>query len=339
MPYWYIERNLIGLERSIKERVIGRSSEEKTMTALRSVVEWQWENAAAGAAAGLATATFSHPLDVVRTRFQVNDGRIPTLPSYRNTPHALFKIARNEGLRGLYAGFYPAILGSTVSWGLYFFFYSKAKQSYLESREKLSPSLHLAAAAQAGGLVCLCTNPLWLVKTRLQLQTPQHLAHSYSGFHDAIRTILKEEGWKALYKGLVPGLFLVSHGAIQFTAYEELRKVLIGMKSDEYDIDSTEALDSFDYATLGASSKVAAILSTYPFQVIRARLQQRPSYNGTPRYMHSWHVIKETVRYEGVRGFYKGVTANLLKNVPAASITFIVYENVLNMIKLNRRDL
>ncbi|GAA0139662.1 transporter [Lithospermum erythrorhizon] len=308
------------------------------MPALRSVVDWQWENAAAGSASGLATATFSHPLDVVRTRFQVNDGRISNLPSYRNTPHALFSIARNEGLRGLYAGFYPAILGSTVSWGLYFFFYSKAKQRYSESRKELSPGLHLAAAAEAGTLVCLCTNPLWLVKTRLQLQTPQDY-HSYSGFHDAIRTIIKEEGWRALYKGLVPGLFLVSHGAIQFTAYEELRKVLIGLKSDEDEIDVAETLDSFDYATLGASSKVAAVLTTYPFQVIRARLQQRPSLGGIPRYMDSWQVIKRTARHEGVRGFYRGVTANMLRNVPTASVTFMVYENVLNILKLNRRNL
>lgn len=91
---------------------------------------------------------------------------------------------------------------------LFCFSYSKAKQRYLGSREELTPSLHLASAAEAGALVskeingwaalkkllycnntlvvlqvCLCTNPIWLVKTRLQLQTPQQHTQPYSGFH------------------------------------------------------------------------------------------------------------------------------------------------------------
>lgn len=139
----------------------------------------------------------------------------------------------------------------------------------------------------------------------------------------------------------MPGLFLVTHGAIQFTAYEELRKTVINVRTEESGDNFNTAddlLDSMDYAVLGASSKLSAILLTYPFQVIRARLQQRPSIEGIPRYMDSWHVVKGTARYEGLRGFYKGITANVLKNAPAASITFIVYENVLNMLKL-RKDL
>ncbi|XP_047319969.1 folate transporter 1, chloroplastic isoform X2 [Impatiens glandulifera] len=309
------------------------------MSASRTV-DWQWENATAGAAAGLATVAFSHPLDVVRTRFQVSDGRTSILPTYRSTPQALFTIARTEGLRGLYAGFYPAVLGSTVSWGLYFFFYGKAKSRYLRSREELGPGLHLASAAEAGALVCLFTNPLWLVKTRLQLQTPLHQVRPYAGFHDALITIMKEEGWSALYRGIVPGLFLVTHGAIQFTAYEELRRHLVSFRSKdrEEDYGGVEMLNSIDYAALGASSKLSAMIVTYPFQVIRSRLQQRPSKDGTQRYVDSWHVLKETVKFEGLRGFYRGITANMLKNVPASSITFIVYENVLNMLKLRKID-
>uniref|UniRef100_A0A453HAZ5 Mitochondrial folate transporter/carrier n=1 Tax=Aegilops tauschii subsp. strangulata TaxID=200361 RepID=A0A453HAZ5_AEGTS len=148
-----------------------------------STEAWTWENAGAGATAGFATVATFHPLDVVRTRFQVSGGRgLSDLPPYRNTGHAVYTIARSEGLRGLYAGFYPAVLGSTVSWGLYFFFYNRAKQRYLQEKDvQLRPFDHLASAAEAGALVCLFTNPIWLVKTRMQLQTPGHTS-SYSGF-------------------------------------------------------------------------------------------------------------------------------------------------------------
>ncbi|VAI02182.1 unnamed protein product [Triticum turgidum subsp. durum] len=307
-------------------------------TPLPSTGAWTWENAVAGATAGFATVATFHPLDVVRTRFQVSGGRgLSDLPPYRNTGHAVYTIARSEGLRGLYAGFYPAVLGSTVSWGLYFFFYNRAKQRYLQEKDvQLRPFDHLASAAEAGALVCLFTNPIWLVKTRMQLQTPGHTS-SYSGFSaDALRTIRKEEGWRALYRGIGPGLLLVTHGAIQFTAYEELRKAMISAKSKQTrgdDKGSEDLLNSVDYAALGAGSKLSAILLTYPYQVIRARLQQRPGSDGIPKYSDSWHVVKEAARYEGVRGFYRGITSNLLKNLPAASVTFVVYENVIKLFR------
>ncbi|ERN17354.1 folate transporter 1, chloroplastic isoform X1 [Amborella trichopoda] len=302
---------------------------------------WGWENATAGAIAGFATVAALHPLDVVRTRFQVNDGRCSTVPSYKNTAHALFTIARSEGLRGIYAGFSPAVIGSTLSWGLYFFFYNRAKNRYLKVRDELGPSLHLLSAAEAGTLACLFTNPVWLVKTRLQLQTPLSQSPPYSGFSDAIRTILKEEGWRTLYKGIGPGLLLVSHGAIQFTAYEEACKILIKIKStrEKHDHSNDDRLlNSVDYAVLGASSKIVAILLTYPFQVIRSRLQQRPSTHTLPRYRDAWHVLKETARFEGINGFYRGITSNLLKNIPAASITFVVYENVLRLLRMTNKN-
>ncbi|KAL5705591.1 Folate transporter 1 [Ranunculus cassubicifolius] len=276
--------------------------------------KWQWENATAGAVAGFATTATLHPLDVVRTRFQVNDGRITNIPLYKNTVQAIYTIAKTEGLKGIYAGIFPAVLGSTISWSLYFFFYNKAKNRHSKGGEKkLTAGLHLLSAAEAGALVSLFTNPVWLVKTRLQLQTPLHQSRPYSGFN---------------------GLILVSHGAIQFTVYEELRQLLVGYKSKRKtnDLAGDESLNSVDYAMLGGCSKFSAMLFTYPYQVIRARLQQRPS-NGIQKYKDSWHVLKDTVRFEGFRGFYKGITPNLLKNVPASSITFVVYENVLRLLK------
>ncbi|CAN0919156.1 Folate transporter 1, chloroplastic, partial [Linum grandiflorum] len=266
-----------------KRNMVAEDSQKQN----KSETNWQWQNATAGAVAGFSTVATMHPLDVVRTRFQVNDGRISSLPTYRNTAHAIYTIARLEGLRGLYAGFSPAVLGSTVAWGLYFFFYSKAKQRYSKNRnESLSPLLHLASAAEAGGLV--------------------------------------------------------SHGAIQFTAYEELRKLILHHRSKvtkgHHDGADINLLKSVDYAVLGGSSKLSAILLTHPFQVVRARLQQRPGIDGTPRYIDSLHVLKETFRFEGFRGFYKGITPTILKSVPTSSITFLVYENVIKLLKLASRD-
>lgn len=297
---------------------------------------WQWENAVAGAVAGFTTVVALHPLDVVRTRFQVHDGRDPGVPKYGNTGSALLTITRTEGLRGLYAGLIPAVLGSSLSWGMYFFFYNNAKsQNKLWSREELGAGLHLVSAAEAGALVCILTNPIWLVKTRLQLQGPGHGSQKpYLGFTDALKSIVENEGWRGLYKGLGPSLLLISHGALQFMAYEEGKKLarnLRGQSSADDNRDGDSCLKPMDFAVLGALSKVFATSATYPYQVIRARVQQRPNTAGISKYASGWHAFRDTVRFEGVPGLYKGIVQNFLKNVPASSITFLVYETVIKM--------
>ncbi|CAN1344364.1 Folate transporter 1, chloroplastic [Linum perenne] len=128
---------------------------------------------------------------------------------------------------------------------------------------------------------------------------------------------------------------LVSHGAIQFTAYEELRKLILHHRSKgrtaHHDSADINLLNSADYALLGASSKLSAILLTHPFQ-------QRPGVDGTQRYINSFHVVKETFRFEGFHGFYKGITPTILKSLPTSAITFLVYENVLKFLKLASTD-
>ena len=73
--------------------------------------------------------------------------------------------------------------------------------------------------------VCCVTNPIWVIKTRLQLQrgsgptvssrlrpTVTHLrgnAGPYRGFVHAVKQIAREEGIRGFYKGLLPSLFLV----------------------------------------------------------------------------------------------------------------------------------
>lgn len=86
---------------------------------------------------------------------------------------------------------------------------------------------------------------------------------------DAFVKICKFEGVSGLYKGFTPGLFGVVHGAIQFMAYEELKNRYNNHYQKPIDTPISPAL----YLTFAAISKLFAAITTYPYQVVRARLQ------------------------------------------------------------------
>ena len=139
----------------------------------------------AGVTAGVVTTSVLHPLDLIKVRFQASDGVATNLPTYRNTADALRTIFVKERGRGLYQGLSPAVVGAGASWGLYFFFYERAKARYLRRERAAHPELanpqlstvhHLLSAWEGGSITVLFTNPLWLVKTRMQLQVNQHHA-------------------------------------------------------------------------------------------------------------------------------------------------------------------
>lgn len=138
----------------------------------------------------------------------------------------------------------------------------------------LGPSQHIMAACEAGTATLVLTNPIWVVKTQLCLQyadngPPSDPAKGGTGMWDALRKIYGTEGVRGLYRGFVPGLFGVSHGALQFMAYEELKHYFV----EHNHLEPHEKLSTSAYLTCAASSKLFAVVSTYPYQVLRARLQ------------------------------------------------------------------
>lgn len=227
-----------------------------------------------------------------------------------------------DGLRGLYQGVTPNVWGAGLSWGLYFLFYNAIKSYKTEGRaDQLEATEYLVSAAEAGAMTLCITNPLWVTKTRLMLQyngvnSPQQ---QYKGMFDTLVKIYKYEGVRGLYKGFVPGLFGTSHGALQFMAYE-----LLKLKYNQHmDRLPKAQLSTIEYISVAALSKIFAVAATYPYQVVRARLQdQHMSYKGV------LDVIAKTWRKEGISGFYKGIVPNLIRVTPACCITFVVYENV-----------
>lgn len=286
----------------------------------------KYEHLVAGISGGVTSTLILHPLDLIKIRFAVNDGRTATAPQYRGLGSAFVTIFRQEGVRGLYKGVTPNVWGSGSAWGFYFMFYNTIK-TWIQggnTTTPLGPTLHMIAASEAGILTLLMTNPIWVVKTRLCLQYETEVSPGskpYRGMVDALLKIYKQEGFRGLYRGFIPGMFGVSHGALQFMAYEEMKNNYNQYRKLPIDT----KLATSEYLAFAAISKLLAAAATYPYQVIRARLQDHHhSYKG------SWDCIRQTWRYERMPGFYKGLVPYLVHVTPNICLVMLIWEKLTN---------
>lgn len=137
---------------------------------------------------------------------------------------------------------------------------------------------------------------------------------------DGFRSIYSEDGVRGFYRGFVPSLYGILHGALQFMIYEQLKTSQSRRKHGE----PNHSLSTVDYLWTSGVSKVVAGAATYPYQVIRSRLQM---HGAEDRYRSARDVIKQVWRQEGPLGLYKGLSPNLLRVLPSTCVTFIVYES------------
>jgi solute carrier family 25 folate transporter 32 len=166
----------------------------------------RYEHLVAGLSGGVVSTMVTHPFDLIKLRFAVNDGGVAdTRPKYRGLWHAFKTIGRQDGVVGLYRGASANVTGAGLSWGFYFFFYNAFK-FYLQEGNvnvELNPLTHMALASCAGIITLTFTNPIWVVKTRLCLPNtssslPSHMR--YNGLTDGLVNLYKYEGIKGLYK-------------------------------------------------------------------------------------------------------------------------------------------
>ncbi|CAN6451532.1 unnamed protein product [Victoria cruziana] len=283
-------------------------------------------HAVSGAAAGAIAATFVCPLDVVKTRLQVyglaEHGRGHNQGSLILT--SLQHIIKNEGIKGMYRGLSPTILALLPTWAVYFTVYEKLKILLLSHDNELSLGGNILAASGSGVATAVTTNPLWVVKTRLQTQGARSGVVPYGSILSALRRITSEEGIYGLYSGLLPSLAGVSHVAIQFPAYENI-KAYLAMRENT----TTEELGVGNVALASSLSKIIASVMTYPHEVIRSRLQEQGFlHESAKQYEGAVDCIKKVFQREGIPGFYRGCFTNLLRTTPSAVITFTSYEMI-----------
>lgn len=284
-------------------------------------------NALSGALAGAITATFVCPLDVLKTRLQVQ--RVGAVTAAGGITGCLTQIAKNEGLKGLYRGLTPTLMALLPNWAVYFTVYDKLKTGLTTKadrhRVKATPITHMSAAAGAGVATLMVTNPLWVVKTRLQTQhmqlnlgrTKLNQTIPYRGTFNALFRIAREEGITGLYSGLAPSLMGICHVVIQFPLYEFSKQQMAEHKGCK-----VEELGPVDLVLTSAFSKMVAATATYPHEVIRSYMHVTGSgpINGLVE------ACRSIFREDGLRGFYRGCGTNLLRTTPAAALTFTSFE-------------
>lgn len=275
----------------------------------------------AGFTAGIVSTLCLHPLDLIKTRLQVDR----TSPSRLGSSLRIIRhILQHEGgPSAFYRGLSPNLLGNSTSWALYFLSYNHLKSGlrrlhHAEPDTPLSAAEYFAASGGAGLLTSLATNPIWVLKTRM-LSTGAGAPGAYASLATGVARIYAADGLRGFYRGLLPSLFGVSHGALQFMAYERLKVRRVEMRGG-----GGAALGNADYFVISSLAKVFAGAVTYPYQVLRARLQ---TYDAHLVYRGVGDAVRQIWVMEGVAGFYKGLGTNLFRVLPSTWVTFLVYEN------------
>ncbi|KAJ6512068.1 mitochondrial NAD transporter [Mycena polygramma] len=305
--------------------------------------KWSARSMIAGAGGGLIASVATCPLDVVKTKLQAQRA-VQGHHGYEGILDTVKSIAKHDGLRGFYRGLGPTILGYLPTWAIYFSVYDGIKTAFgevpLGDHERIYPaaqvkgyqpvmrehpwSLHILSAMTAGATSTICTNPFWVIKTRFMTQSRTEVRYRHT--LDAALTIYRSEGASAFYRGLVPSLLGISHVAVQFPLYEQLKLWAQGT--------SQAPISNQAILLCSALAKMTASIATYPHEVVRTRLQtqRRPlgeSSDGMLNRMDRGGIVdttKRLVRTEGWRSLYKGLSVNLIRTVPNSAVTMLTYE-------------
>jgi len=302
-------------------------------------------------------AVVTSPFDVVKTRLQsdlfrqkhasvgavVGDSVVLVrrpgglLWHFVETAHILRDIARDESPRALFKGLVPTLVGVVPARSINFFTYGNGKQIIANrfNNGQENSYVHLCAAAIAGIVTGTATNPIWVVKTRLQLSASDRLpkvassttARSspgsfFGGSVATIRQIAREEGIRGFYKGLSASYLGVTESTIQWVLYERLKRLAASTQ---------ETAGLQEWAGMLASAgtaKCVASLITYPHEVLRTRLRQ-PLVNGRKKYTGLIQTLRLVTAEEGARSLYGGLSAHLMRVVPNAIVMYSIYEGIL----------
>eukprot|EP00761_Pharyngomonas_kirbyi_P005588 gb/GECH01005593.1/.p1 GENE.gb/GECH01005593.1/~~gb/GECH01005593.1/.p1 ORF type:complete len:393 (+),score=89.52 gb/GECH01005593.1/:1-1179(+) len=315
---------------TVYERFIGQdsSSEPEYGILMRSLINLYnfVKRFAIGGIAGAIGATAVYPIDLVKTRMQ-NQRSGKTKALYSGSFDCAIKTFRSEGFLGLYSGLVPQIVGVAPEKALKLVTNDLLRAFLARDDGSMSVAAEIVAGGGAGASQVIATNPLEIVKIRLQVQgemVAKGLAEPKSGFQ-----ICKDLGLKGMYRG-ASACFLrdIPFSAIYFPAYAHLKDWL-----------TPEGTQTSVLSLLGAAS-VAGIFGasiTTPADVIKTRLQVDTPKGETP-YRGITDCFVRVLKDEGPRALFKGVIPRVVRSSPQFGVTLAAYEVILRLFGMKKGE-
>lgn len=277
----------------------------------------------AGAIAGVTELLCLYPLDVVKTRMQLQGKvAVPGTERYNGMVDAFRKIIKSEGAGRLYRGLVPPLMLEAPKRAVKFAandFWGKTYRD-LTGSDKMTQGLSVLTGCSAGATESVVVVPFELVKIRLQDRAQSHL---YTGPMDVVRKIVQADGVLGLYAGLESTFWRhVLWNGGYFGCIFQVRSLLPAANGK-----GEEIRNNFISGAIGGF--VGTALNT-PADMVKSRIQNTPNVPGVPRkYNWTFPSMLTIAREEGPRALYQGFTPKVLRLAPGGGVLLLVVEIVL----------
>ncbi|XP_075986873.1 mitochondrial iron transporter mitoferrin isoform X2 [Anticarsia gemmatalis] len=259
----------------------------------------------AGAIAGVMEHCIMYPLDSVKTRMQ------SLRSAHNSTITETFRhMVQREGLLRPIRGMSAVVLGAGPAHACFFATYEHCKHTLSHyTRHRHDHIIHGLSGCIASLVHDAVSNPAEVVKQRLQM-----LNSPYRGVWECARHVYRSEGARAFYRSYGTQVAMnVPFQALHFVTYEWCQSAL----------NPARAYDPRAHALSGACAGALAAAATTPLDVCKTVLNTQ---EGPARAERLLDAGRHVLRASGPLGFFRGVQARVLYQMPAAAICWLTYE-------------